>query len=328
MNKLFHILLGIFKLSHSILFKYPSKGNLLGTPAPSLRERAGGEAAFLSFILCSILLVSCGTKKNIESSGVGTKSIDNTVIRNTEYIRKVYSNATNVKNIVSKIDFSIDANGKNISVDGRIYMRKDEVIRVVLAPFGIMEVGRVEFTPEYVLVVDRMHKQYVKATYNDLAFLKNNGLNFYSLQALFWNELFLPGNNQLTVNMLDKFDSESSAGPQRKVKVKSGNLNFEWDTTAATGRIDAANVAYGTGSANASNASWKYDTFSALGSKMFPALHSVSFSGKTGNKNSNIHVNIRMKKLTTDSNWETRSSVSDKYAKVNAEEALKKIMQF
>ena len=97
-----------------------------------------------------------------------------------------------------------------------------------------------------------MHKQYVKATYNDLAFLKNNGLNFYSLQALFWNELFLPGNNQLTVNMLDKFDSESSAGPQRKVKVKSGNLNFEWDTTAATGRIDAANVAYGTGSASAS----------------------------------------------------------------------------
>ena len=207
-------------------------------------------------------------------------------------------------------------------------MRKNEVIRVVLSPLGIMEVGRVEFTPDYVLVIDRLHKQYVKATYNDLSFLKNNGLNFYSLQALFWNELFLPGNNQLTVNMLDKFDSESSAGTQRKVKVKSGNLNFEWDTTAATGRIDAANVTYGTGTANASNASWKYDTFSALGSKMFPARHSVSFSGKTGKTNSNINVNIRMKKLTTDSDWETRSSVSDKYAKVNAEEALKKIMQF
>ena len=90
-------------------------------------------------------------------------------------------------------------------------MRKNEVIRVVLSPLGIMEVGRVEFTPDYVLVIDRLHKQYVKATYNDLSFLKNNGLNFYSLQALFWNELFLPGNNQLTVNMLDKFDSESSA---------------------------------------------------------------------------------------------------------------------
>ena len=317
--------MGICKLSLSTLFKTPSKGNFLGAPAPSLRGRAGGEAAVL-FLFSLLLLASCGTKKNIEASS--TKSIDNTAIRNTEYVRKVYNNATNAKNIVSKIDFSIDANGKNISVDGRIYMRKNEVIRVVLSPLGIMEVGRVEFTPDYVLVIDRLHKQYVKATYNDLSFLKNNGLNFYSLQALFWNELFLPGNNQLTVNMLDKFDSESAAGTQRKVKVKSGNLNFEWDTTVATGRIDAANVAYGTGTANASNASWKYDTFSALGSKMFPARHSVSFTGKTGNKNSNIKVNIRMKKLTTDSDWETRSSVSDKYAKVNAEEALKKIMQF
>ena len=242
-------------------------------------------------------------------------------------MRKVYNNATNAKNIVSKIDFTIDAKGKNISVDGRIYMRKDEVIRVVLAPFGIMEVGRVEFTPEYVLVVDRMHKQYVKATYNDLSFLKNNGLNFYSLQALFWNELFLPGTNRLTDNMLDKFDSDLSAGTQRKVRTKSGSLNFEWDTTVASGRIDAANVTYGTGTANASSASWKYDTFSALGSKTFPARQSVSFTGKTGKTNSTIKVDIRMKKLTTDSNWETHSSVSDKYTKVSAEEALKILMQ-
>ena len=292
---------------------------------PSIYGRGWGVGLFF---LLSLLLVSCGTKKNIESSGTGTKSIDNTAIRNTEYIRKVYNNATNAKNIVSKIDFSIDANGKNISVDGRIYMRKNEVIRVVLSPLGIMEVGRVEFTPDYVLVIDRLHKQYVKATYNDLSFLNNNGLNFYSLQALFWNELFLPGNNQLTVNMLDKFDSESSAGTQRKVKVKSGNLNFEWDTTAATGRIDAANVTYGTGTANASNASWKYETFSALGSKMFPANQTISFASKAVKSNSTMKVNVRMKKLTTDSKWEAHSTVSDKYTKVSAEEALKKIMQF
>ena len=283
----------------------------------------GGWGVFLLILL----FVSCGTKKTIDSPS-SVKTVETSTLKKMDYVRKVYSNATNAKNIVSKIDFTIDAKGKNISVDGRIYMRKDEVIRVVLAPFGIMEVGRVEFTPEYVLVVDRMHKQYVKATYNDLSFLKNNGLNFYSLQALFWNELFLPGTNRLTDNMLDKFDSDLSAGTQRKVRTKSGSLNFEWDTTVASGRIDAANVTYGTGTANASSASWKYDTFSALGSKTFPARQSVSFTGKTGKTNSTIKVDIRMKKLTTDSNWETHSSVSDKYTKVSAEEALKKIMQF
>ena len=282
----------------------------------------GGWGVFLLILL----FVSCGTKKTIDSPS-SVKTVETSTLKKMDYVRKVYNNATNAKNIVSKIDFTIDAKGKNISVDGRIYMRKDEVIRVVLAPFGIMEVGRVEFTPEYVLVVDRMHKQYMKATYNDLSFLKNNGLNFYSLQALFWNELFLPGTNRLTDNMLDKFDSDLAAGAQRKVRTKSGSLNFEWDTTVASGRIDAANVTYGTGTANASSASWKYDTFSALGSKTFPARQSVSFTGKTGKTNSTIKVDIRMKKLTTDSNWETHSSVSDKYTKVSAEEALKILMQ-
>ena len=283
-------------------------------------------ARYITLLAITMMMVACGTKKTIESPS-SVKTVDTSTLKKLDYVRKVYSNATDTKNLVSKIDFNIDAMGKNISVDGRIYMRKDEVIRVVLSPLGIMEVGRIEFTPDYVLVVDRLHKQYVKATYNELSFLKNNGLNFYSLQALFWNELFLPGNDKLTDKLLDKFDAEISTNAQRKVTAKSGSLNFVWDTTASTGRIDAANVAYGTGTANASNASWKYDSFSALGSKQFPAYHAISFASKAVKSNSTMKVNIRMKKLTTDSNWESRTTVSEKYAKVNAEDALKKILQ-
>ena len=283
---------------------------------------------YIALLAVVMMMVACGSKKNLDASGSATKSVDTSTLKKLDYVRKVYSNATDSKNLVSKIDFTIDGMGKNISVDGKLYMRKDEVIRIVLAPFGIMEVGRLEFTPDYVLVIDRMHKQYMKATYNDLSFLKNNGLNFYSLQALFWNELFLPGTDKLTDKQLDNFDAEISSGAKRKVTVKSGGLNFEWDTTSATGRIDAANVTYGIGTANASNASWKYDTFSTLGSKMFPANQTISFASKAVKSNSTMKVNVRMKKLTTDSKWEAHSTVSDKYTKVSAEEALKKIMQF
>ncbi len=285
-------------------------------------------ARYIALLAVAMIMVACGSKKNLDASGSATKSVDTSTLKKLDYVRKVYSNTTDSKNLVSKIDFTIDGMGKNISVDGKLYMRKDEVIRIVLAPFGIMEVGRLEFTPDYVLVIDRMHKQYVKATYNDLSFLKNNGLNFYSLQALFWNELFLPGTDKLTDKQLDNFDAEISSGAKRKVTVKSGGLNFEWDTTSATGRIDAANVTYGIGTANASNASWKYDTFSTLGSKMFPANQTISFASKAVKSNSTMKVNVRMKKLTTDSKWEAHSTVSDKYTKVSAEEALKKIMQF
>lgn len=91
-------------------------------------------------------------------------------------------------------------------------MRKDEVIRLqLLIPLLRSEVGRIEFTKDYVLFIDRMHKQYVKANYTDVAFLKNNGINFYSLQALFWNQLFIPGEQRVGEHSLEAFNVDAAA---------------------------------------------------------------------------------------------------------------------
>lgn len=285
---------------------------------------------YIILIAISMVMVACGSKKNLESTATSSiaTSVDNASLKKVDYIRRVHDNAVTPNIIVSKIDFEIDAMGKNISVDGKIFMRKDEVIRIVLSPLGIMEVGRVEFTPDYVLVVDRLHKQYVKASYNDLDFLKNNGLTFYSLQALFWNDLFLPGNKTLTDDLFACFETNMSEKGERKVTAKSGSLNFEWNTTTANARINSANVNYGAGTAKASSASWKYDGFSLLVSKQFPTSHALTFTSKSVKNNAPMKVNIKMKKLSTDPNWDTASQVSEKYAQVSAEEALKKLIQF
>ena len=275
----------------------------------------GGWGVFLLILL----FVSCGTKKNIESSG--TKSIDNTALRNTEYVRKVYNNATNAKNIVSKIDFTIDAKGKNISVDGRIYMRKDEVIRVVLAPFGIMEVGRVEFTPEYVLVVDRMHKQYVKATYNDLSFLKNNGLNFYSLQALFWNELFKPGQSSVEQKDFANFNT-AVEGNETIISFEEGKMNYSWLTNTATGRIKMTNISYRDTFKGNTQLNWEYTEFSKLAEKQFPSNMKITLT--TPEKE--LKLGVRLNYLGNESEWETRTKVSDKYREVDVDQILRRFM--
>lgn len=86
-------------------------------------------------------------------------------------------------------------------------MKRDQMIRISLRMLGF-EVGVMEFTPADVLVIDRFNKQYVRAAYNEVGFLRQAGLDFYSLQALFWNELFLPGQHQLTTSDLKRFTLE------------------------------------------------------------------------------------------------------------------------
>lgn len=164
----------------------------------------------ISVVLLAVatMLVSCGTKKVVADQVPDTKTV--TGVTDSEqlklnYMRRVYDNAVYTKNIVSNIDFSLNAGSKDISVSGSLRMRKDDVIRIQLTAFGLMEVGRLEFTKDYVMIVDRIHKEYVKADYNKVDFLKRNGLNFYSMQALFWNMLFVPGAGNITDDQLKKF---------------------------------------------------------------------------------------------------------------------------
>jgi hypothetical protein len=94
--------------------------------------------------------------------------------------------------LTAKLSLELQMGGKGVSVGGNLKMKRDEAIQLSVSAF-FMEVGRIEFTPDYMLVLDRMGKQYVKAAYQDVDFLKRSGLDFNALQALFWNELFVPG---------------------------------------------------------------------------------------------------------------------------------------
>ena len=121
------------------------------------------------------LFASCSTTKNAQTTKISsTPQQEQKQNKSLDYIRKVGDQAVYAQNIVSKINFTIDAMGRDVSVDGKLNMRRNECIRITLVPFGLMEVGRLEFTPDYVLIMDRMHKEYVKASYGLQRYKQDN----------------------------------------------------------------------------------------------------------------------------------------------------------
>ena len=294
--------------------------------------------------LCALLLTGgCATnKKALESKNHAKKTQSATgadasqhrkesssaqsATQGLRFVQKVSDNAVYSKNIVSKIDFSVNTGGKNISVGGSIHMRKDEVIRIQLTPMGLIEVGRIELTPEYVLIMDRIHKEYIKAAYGDVDFLKNNGLNFYSLQALFWNQLFIPGEQRVSETALEQYKIQEKTNGAIDISLQQGNMEYTWTADHQAALINQAAVTYNSKQHGTSKLDWKYDDFKALGSKKFPANHLFTLSTAASGKKKNILVEIKMNKLTTDSDWETQTTVSAKYKKVTVEDVINKIM--
>lgn len=85
-------------------------------------------------------------------------------------------------------------------------MKRDEVIQLSLtAPFIGIEVARAEISPDGILVMDRLNKRYVQVSFAELKGLAKADLDFHSLQALFLNEIFLPGKTTLSARDISAF---------------------------------------------------------------------------------------------------------------------------
>lgn len=274
-------------------------------------------------LVLSVFIASCASHKQVTSSTSETIT-GTSVASQQKYIAKVKANATKVDNIVSKIDLTIDAMGKDLDVDGKLQMRRDKLIRITISPLGLMEVGRLEFAPDYVLIVDRINKQYVRATYNDLDFLKNNGLDFYALQAIFWNELFIPGTKELSDKDMERFSIDMT-GEKRDVTFKKDKFAFTWTTDPQSSLISLLKAEYGNGTSDASTATCSYGSFVAVNGKQFPTNETLSFSSKAMTS-MKMSLKIKMKKITTDSSWDAETSVSSKYKEVSAEDILRKLV--
>ena len=201
-------------------------------------------------------------------------------------------------------------------------MKRDDVIRLQLMAFGFVEAARLEFTKDYVLVMDRINKQYLRATYEQIDFLRASGLNFFSLQALFWNELFQPGQEKLTKELLDKY-SMNIGGDDIIISLAQDNMTYKWLANQSEGKVRMANILYKDRIHGTTQLNWDYSEFKPLGTKQFPSEHGIVF---TTAANKEVKINMTLNYIGSESEWETRTSISNKYKEVKLDDILQRFM--
>ncbi len=286
---------------------------------------------YIALFSLSFLLASCGTSKSSTSDMTSITgqnlSSGSTAEQKIDYLRMVYDNEVYAKNISSKIKFTLSSGEKDLTVGGSLKMRKDEVIRIQLTPFGIMEAGRIEFTPDYVLIMDRMNKEYIKADYSKVAFLQENGLDFYALQALFWNCLYVPGTQRITDSSLKNFDLVvNDAIENNIVSLKKGKLSYAWETDKSSGQIKAVHVTYSGGGSGTTEVGCSYDTFKPLGTKNFPTNITLGMQTDALKNAKSLSMKIAISNMDTSDDWETNTEISSKYKQVDVQDVLNRIL--
>ena len=277
-------------------------------------------------IMIGLLLTACtGRKKATESSGSDVLSVGVSMGLNPQAERIVStlnSHRSNEQALSAKLDLSLASGDKQANVGGNLRMKRNDVIQLSIVVLGLMEAGRIELTPDYLLLVNRLEHQYVKVKYSDVPFLQKAGVDFHTFQSLFWNELFLLGDKGNAPREKD-FRKKLVGDEVQLTNEESDYMLLTFLANTLNGLLQRSTIQGK--SANAGNLSldWQYQGFEKFGESDFP--NQMQLNLNTGKKAIRIQMGLNNIKATSD--WETRTQVTKKYTEIPLNTILNQLMK-
>lgn len=147
-----------------------------------------------------VLMPACKSKKKAVDTNGYTKNWEE-----SKAVDDVLGNAFDFKSISTKgnLELKIGESGKRVGANYKII--KDSIMQVSVRVPILGEAFRVDLTPDRVVIIDRLKGLYASESFADSKVLKSVDLNYYNLQALLTNNLFIPGKKKVEKSDYSKF---------------------------------------------------------------------------------------------------------------------------
>lgn len=168
----------------------------------------------LLYLLALVMLASCHSSKKANKDADNVTAPTNTVpatavIPSTKVPDRKLSatekllmgvDTVSFANYTAKVKVQLKQGSKDIATTGQLKMRWNDVIQISLVDpvLGIAEVGRLEFSKDNVLIVDRINRQYVQESYASISALAKTDISYEYIQAFFWAESQKPNNDNIS----------------------------------------------------------------------------------------------------------------------------------
>lgn len=255
--------------------------------------------------LFTLSLTGCRTTRKAESTATSTKE------RQNKMLVPLAQYPADVQFVNAKTAITFSYKGHEATVKGRLRMRRDDAVQLSFTALGLMEIAVIELTPEKAYIIDRVNKRYAVFDYSsgkaNLA-----GINFNTIQSLFWNRLFIPGEKEVWNNTKDF--SISKMNTQRLVEPSRQRiLKCKFYTDADCKQLQQTNL-----SLQQYAATWRYDNFESIDAYAYPTTHDISVSSASHTIGAHIELNNFS---TLDTGWQSGTDLA-RYKQVNLEQLM------
>ena len=263
------------------------------------------KLSILACLILAVALTGCRTNRSAEKQELRLKK------QYSEQVLQLAKPQAELTNLTARTAITLDYGMGSVNVKGRLKMRRDEAIQITITALGLMEVACVEFTPQHIYIIDRINKRYTKVDYAS-GMLSNIGVNFETIQSLFWNRIFIPGKAEAWQHPED-YEIKVSGNqlcvtPARQRMLKSFFYTDEDCRQLQQTLLELSH--YG--------AIWRYDDFDQFDGQELPTTFDISITSSSYAAGAHVALSSIS---TTDNSWKSGVDLS-RYKAVEFNELL------
>ena len=235
---------------------------------------------------------------------------------NSNLFEDILENEVRYSTFSSKLNMSFSTGRKVLNSRATLRIVRNEAIQLSIQPIFGIEMFRLYIQPDCIIILDRMNKRYVQETYDDLKKEYPIGFNFYTLQSLFTNALFIPEQSNVLIDDYNKFRYlQSSDNYLLSGRDKLSDINYSFCVNGN----DQITLTQMYIPAKKYSLEWSYDEFTLVEKLFFPFKMKVSASSQEVN----LNTSISLSSINFDESLTLDSSIPSSYTKVELKEVIK-----
>src|SRR5690554_4445626 len=189
-------------------------------------KHLANKILFLLFLSIMLLLTACKSRQQYIYS--------TTPVEDKEYnelFHDIIESEFSYQTFAAKLNMNLTTGKRSLSSKANIRIVKDNALQISIQPLFGVEMFRLFINPDTVMFLDRMNKRYVMES---IASLKENypvGFDFYTMQSVFTNALFVSGKESVEIADFRKFTYSRTSDQYYYITSKDVTSGIDYSFT-------------------------------------------------------------------------------------------------
>lgn len=228
------------------------------------------KKGIFALLALALLLAGCKSKVAMQSQEEETPDISSIIA----VLPAVTPDTVALQHISGNANIRLNVGGSNISLKGKLRVKRGEGVQISITPLGLIEAACIEFMPKNIRFINKLNKSYTEVPYSEAKAIGLSGINYRVIEAIFLDHAFLPDGRPACQGIKELVAEDK--GESYHLATKGNNaMQYNFTVDKESGMLVSCNGH----SSSGESIKCDYSDFGKIDNILFPNDISINFKG-------------------------------------------------